>query len=207
MLDHQYIVGLTGGIGSGKTTIANRFIEKGIDVIDADDVAREVVFPGTVSLKAITQHFGNQYLNADGTLNRSMLREKVFSDDNAKQWLNNLLHPAIRESMLNQLSSAKSEYCILVAPLLIENDLTQFVDTVLVIDVKQETQIARTKMRDGSNEEIIKSIIASQVDRKTRLEKANFIIDNQDASLAEVEQQVNTLHTEFIKLAQMKNSR
>jgi dephospho-CoA kinase len=119
----QIIIGLTGGIGSGKTTIANMFATLGIDIIDADIIAREVVQPNSPALGQIKQHFGDKVIFADGNLNRALLREKIFSCNHEKKWLNDLLHPLIRQSITSQLEQATSPYCLLVAPLLIENKL------------------------------------------------------------------------------------
>jgi len=203
-MNNKYIVGLTGGIGSGKTTIANLFINKKIDVVDADEVARQVVEPGQPALAAIVEKFGDNILLADGSLNRPKLREKVFSDEQAKQWLNALLHPAIRHEMLEQLSNTKSVYCLLVAPLLLENGLERYVDQVLVIDVDEATQVDRTTKRDGSNEATIKSIISSQISREKRLAKADYIIRNQDCAVEKIQQQVDELYELFTQQAQNK---
>lgn len=203
-MNNKYIVGLTGGIGSGKTTIANLFIKKNIDVVDADEVARQVVEPGQPALAAIVEKFGDNILLADGSLNRPKLREKVFSDEQAKQWLNALLHPAIRHEMLEQLSNTKSVYCLLVAPLLLENGLEKYVDQVLVIDVDEATQVDRTTKRDGSSEATIKSIISSQISREKRLAKADYIIRNQDCAGEKIQQQVDELYELFTQQAQNK---
>ncbi|GLX85896.1 dephospho-CoA kinase [Thalassotalea loyana] len=203
-MNNKYIVGLTGGIGSGKTTIANLFINKKIDVVDADEVARQVVEPGQPALAAIVEKFGNNILLADGSLNRTQLREKVFSDEHAKQWLNALLHPAIRHEMLEQLSKTQSVYCLLVAPLLLENGLEKYVDNVLVIDVDEATQVNRTTKRDGSSEATIKSIISSQITREKRLAKADYIIRNQDCTVENIQQQVDELNQLFTQQAQSK---
>ncbi|QOL25890.1 dephospho-CoA kinase [Thalassotalea sp. LPB0316] len=206
-MSNKYIVGLTGGIGSGKTTIANRFIEKGIDVVDADEVARQVVEPGRPALTAIANHFGQDFIQANGSLNRTKLREKVFADEQAKLWLNQLLHPAIRQEMLAQLANSNSDYCLLVAPLLLENKLEQYVDTVLVIDVDEATQLARTANRDGSSEKTIKSIIASQISRKDRLARADHVIDNQHTDAKALATQIDKLDHLFTQQAAIKRAR
>ncbi|REL36591.1 dephospho-CoA kinase [Thalassotalea euphylliae] len=195
------IIGLTGGIGSGKTTVANYFANLGIDIIDADIVAREVVEPGTIGLTKITDHFGEQVLKTDGSLNREKLRQIVFTDSNAKQWLNQLLHPMIRTEIFTQLSKAKSPYKLLVAPLLIENGLDAQVDNVLVVDITEEQQLERTLKRDNSTPEVINNIISAQVSREERLAKADDVIDNSSANLADVEQQVHNLHKKYLSLA------
>lgn len=174
----RFIVGLTGGIGSGKTTVANQFAAQGASLIDADLVAREVVEPGSQGLKAIIGHFGDALLTADGQLNRAALRELVFSSAEHKAWLDSLLHPLIRQEMLRQTQQAEGDYVIWVVPLLFENQLDQLVDRTLVVDLPESVQLARTLKRDASSELIIKNIIASQIDRGSRLEKADDVIDN-----------------------------
>lgn len=198
----KYTVGLTGGIGSGKTTIMKMFEDIGIDCIDADQVAREVVEPGTQALAHIEAHFGSDFILSDGNLNRQLLRKKIFSDPDSKAWINNLLHPLIREQMIAQLSTAKSPYSILVAPLLLENKLTSMVDRVLVIDIPEAEQITRTCTRDNNSADQIKKIISSQIDRERRLSKADDIIDNHHQSLAEVQLQVAELHQTYLEFAE-----
>jgi len=198
----KLIIGLTGGIGSGKTTITNMFAAKHVDVIDADIIAREVVAPNTKALLAIKQYFGDSVILRDGQLNRPLLRNKVFSNDENKYWLNNLLHPLIREQIIARTHSAKSPYCLLVAPLLIENDLLNLVDRILVIDVSEQTQLTRTLNRDStsSTKEIL-AIIASQTSRDNRLKAAHDVIDNDVPNLKKVEEKVNTLHMKYFSLA------
>ncbi|CZF83556.1 Dephospho-CoA kinase [Grimontia celer] len=195
-----YVVGVTGGIGSGKTTVANLFAEKGIEVIDADVIARQVVEPGSEGLKAIAAKFGASMLNDDGTLNRGALREHVFSHPEDKEWLNGLLHPKIRHEMITQTAQAKSSYCLLVIPLLVENGLQSLCQRVLVVDVSEATQIARTTQRDQVPEEQVKSILAAQATREQRLEAANDVITNEDDSKV-LSQQIETLHHQYLALA------
>jgi len=198
----NYIVGLTGGIGSGKTTVANIFITLGIEVIDADIIAREVVQPNSEALKAIAKHFGNEYINSNGELNRALLRTRIFQNVNDKEWLNALLHPLINRQIKTKITLAKSFYCILVAPLLIENKLVNLVDRVLVIDVSEDTQLLRTLQRDTSTLSEIKSIIASQISRKERLNSAHDIIENNKLTLLEIRILVTKLHEQYLLLAQ-----
>ena len=195
------IVGLTGGIGSGKTTVSDKFLKLGIHVVDADIVAREVVEPGTSALNHIVQHFGSNILTKSGELNRTNLREIVFANPDEKAWLNALLHPLIRQEMFSQLHQASSPYSILVAPLLIENKLDKLVDRVLVIDVSKSTQIQRTCQRDGSSIEIVENIISSQVDRQGRLAAADDTIDNDNVSIDSLDEQINKLHLHYLSLA------
>lgn len=199
----KLVIGLTGGIGSGKTTITNYFGELGIEIIDADIIAREVVAVNSPALKAIAQHFGNDYLLADGQLNRALLRSRIFSNEADKQWLNNLLHPLIRHNIVEQTKEAKSEYCILVAPLLIENNLLELVDRVLIVDVSETTQIARTLLRDNSSEQEIKAIIASQTNRTARVNAADDIINNDNSPLSEIKTAVISLNEKYFALTKM----
>ncbi len=193
----KYIVGLTGGIGSGKTTVSNMFVELGVEVIDADIVARQVVAPNSEALAIIVEHFGQNILQKNGKLNRSALRSKIFSNDKEKQWLNALLHPLIRQNILNDLLLASGDYCILSAPLLLENNLQALVNRILVIDVSVATQISRTCQRDSSNQQEVNAIINSQISREKRLTFADNIINNESNDLNEVLTQVNALHKRY----------
>ncbi|OOH85474.1 dephospho-CoA kinase [Pasteurellaceae bacterium 15-036681] len=202
-----YIIGLTGGIGSGKSTVANLFEKLGVPIIDADIVARQVVEKGSPLLAQIANYFGSQILTENGELDRTALRQIIFADPTKKEWLNSLLHPAIREEMLKQLNSVPPPYALWVVPLLIENKLTEFCDRVLVVDVLPEIQLERTLKRDNSNEETIKNIIKAQVDRPTRLSYADDIIENNqplEQGLTLLEQQVNQLHQTYLTLAKQK---
>jgi len=195
----DFIIGLTGGIGSGKTTVSNMFAELGVDIIDADVVAREVVEPNSIALTAIENHFGAEYINAQKQLDRAKLRTRIFSNPEDKKWLNNLLHPLIRQSMVAQLSNAQSDYCILVAPLLLENGLNKLVGRVLVVDIDEKSQITRTVARDPSSQEEIKRIIASQMSRNDRINSADDIINNQNKDLEKIRQQVQRLNQQYLK--------
>ncbi|OOF37226.1 dephospho-CoA kinase [Rodentibacter heidelbergensis] len=205
-----YVVGLTGGIGSGKTTIANLFAELGVPIVDADLVAREIVAKGSPLLKQIVEHFGNNVLLENGELNRSALRQRVFSNEEEKNWLNNLLHPAIREAMLKQLSAQTSPYTLFVVPLLIENNLTELCQRILVVDVTPQTQLARAANRDQNNLEQIQRIMNAQVSREERLKWATDIINN-DKDLAEnlphLKQKVLELHRFYLQQAQASHVR
>lgn len=186
-------IGLTGGIGSGKTTVTNMFIALGIDVVDADIIAREVVAPGSHALNCIVDHFGADFKNQNGTLNRSLLRTKIFSNEDDKRWLNSLLHPLIRQTIISTLEACTSPYCLLVAPLLFENSLEKLVEQVIVVDVPTDVQLSRTLKRDTSSAVEIQSIIDSQISRELRLAKADYIIDNHVDDLTLVQQQVYEL--------------
>lgn len=193
------IIGLTGGIGSGKSTVAKLFIELGIDVVDADEVARQVVQPGQAALLEIEQYFGADIMD-NGTLNRSKLRQVIFQSETKKHWLNALLHPLIREAMLAQIRLAKSAYVILEAPLLFENNLTGYTQYNVVVDVQEKVQIERAMQRDSNSIEQIKAIIDAQITRDERLLKADYIIDNNCADRLSLQQQVKILHAQFISL-------
>ena len=203
-----YVVGLTGGIGSGKSTIAELFAELGVPVIDADLVARQVVEKGSPLLAEIAVHFGPEILLEDGALNRAALREKVFNHESEKQWLNQLLHPAIRHEMLRQLAAQRMPYCIFMVPLLIENKLTALCQRVLVVDVSEQTQLTRASQRDNNQLALIKNIMQSQVSRSERLQHADDVINN-DADLSEslpqLKQKVLGLHHLYLQLAEKFN--
>ena len=197
----MYVVAITGGIGSGKTTIANQFAALGIEVVDADLIAREVVAPGTPALAAITSHFGPEILTEQGLLDRRVLRERIFSDPAAKSWLNALLHPIIRSEMLRQCAAVSSPYCLLVVPLLVENRLTELADRVLVIDVDEATQIERTCHRDGVSREQAQAILASQASRSERLAMADDVLDNQSGTTETIRARILALHETYLAFA------
>lgn len=197
----MYVVAITGGIGSGKTTVANQFAALGIEVVDADLIAREVVEPGTPALAAIASHFGPGILDEQERLDRRALRERIFSDPAAKSWLNALLHPIIRSEMLRQCAAANSPYCLLVVPLLVENRLTELADRVLVIDVDEATQIERTCRRDGVNREQAQAILASQASRSERLAMADDVLDNQSGTTETIRERILALHETYLAFA------
>ncbi|MGO2008929.1 dephospho-CoA kinase [Vreelandella alkaliphila] len=174
------IIGLTGGIGSGKSTVARAFGELGIGWVDADDVAREVVAVGEPALAAIAEHFGTDVLNSDGTLNRPALRTIIFEDPAQRQWLESVTHPKVRERLLLHLDrlQAQSPYVLLVSPLLFESGQDKLVNRTLVIDVPESLQLARTLSRDGVSESQVRAILAAQLPRAERLAKGNDVIDN-----------------------------
>ena len=197
----MYVVAITGGIGSGKTTVANQFAALGIEVVDADLIAREVVAPGTPALAAIVNHFGAEMLTEQGLLDRRALRERIFSDPAAKSWLNALLHPIIRSEMLRQCAAVSSPYCLLVVPLLVENRLTELADRVLVIDVDEATQIERTCHRDGVSREQAQAILASQASRSERLAMADDVLDNQSGTTETIRERILALHETYLAFA------
>ena len=200
-----YVVGLTGGIGSGKSTIAELFAELGVPIVDADLVARQVVEKGSPLLAEIATHFGPEILLEDGALNRAALREKVFNHESEKQWLNQLLHPAIRHEMLQQLAAQRMPYCIFMVPLLIENKLTALCQRILVVDVSEQTQMTRASKRDNNQLALIKNIMQSQVSRSERLQHADDVINNDtdlSESLPQLKQKVLDLHHLYLQLAE-----
>ncbi|GLR76873.1 dephospho-CoA kinase [Aliivibrio sifiae] len=198
----SYVIAITGGIGSGKTTVADTFYKNhNIDLVDADVIAREVVEPNTIGLTKIIEHFGKSILLENGYLNRSELRQRIFSSPDEKKWLNDLLHPLIREEMLRQLSLAQSEYVILVVPLLVENQLQYLANRILVVDVLEQTQINRTVNRDKVNQEQVKAILASQASRAERLAIADDIIKN-DHNIHDLDNEIALLHNKYLLLSQ-----
>ncbi|MEZ8652517.1 MULTISPECIES: dephospho-CoA kinase [Vibrio] len=200
------IIGLSGGIASGKTTVANLFNEHfNIDIVDADIVAREVVAVGSDGLKQITDHFGEAILLEDGALNRSKLRELIFSDPTEKQWLNDLLHPMIRNKIDSDLSKVTSPYGLLVAPLLVENQMQGMADRVLIVDVPTEVQIERTMSRDNVSREQVASILKSQASREQRLAVADDVIKNHTKN-QELLPQITDLHQKYLAISTVDGS-
>ncbi|EMB9228273.1 dephospho-CoA kinase [Vibrio harveyi] len=201
-----FVIGLTGGIASGKTTVANLFKQQfKIDIVDADIVAREVVEPGTPGLNAIIEHFGTDIVRDDQTLDRAKLREKIFSNPEAKAWVNGLLHPMIREKMIEDLEQVTSDYALLVVPLLVENKLDSLCDRVLVVDVEPQTQISRTVKRDNVSEEQAKAILASQASREQRLALADDVVKNNPDD-PDLLLQITDLHEKYLAMCK-KNLR
>lgn len=193
------IVGLTGGIGSGKSTVAKAFKALGIDSVDADYASRAVVEPGMPALKAIEEHFGPELILADGGLDRAALRSIIFADAQQKVWLETLLHPLIRDWILTQLQASLADcpYVILESPLLFETDQHQLVSTVLLVDVPVALQIERATARDGNTPEQIQRIIDAQMSREDKRSKADFVFDN---SMGEdsIASRVLQLHQQFL---------
>ncbi|ATH78942.1 MULTISPECIES: dephospho-CoA kinase [Halomonadaceae] len=196
------IIGLTGGIGSGKSTVARAFGELGAGWVDADDIAREVVMPGEPALAAITQRFGQQILDADGGLNRAALRQIVFSDPEQRRWLESETHPRIRERLQLRLKelALNSPYVLLVSPLLFESGQDALAQRTLVVDVPEALQLSRTLARDGVSEAQVRAILAAQLSRQERLSRAHDVIDN-SGSLEHLQHQVVTLHRRYSTIA------
>ncbi|MDK2777842.1 MAG: dephospho-CoA kinase [Pseudomonadota bacterium] len=196
----MWILGLTGGIGSGKTAASDFFAAQGITVVDADIVAREVVEPGQPAWQAIREHYGEQALLPDQSLNRPWLREKVFADTEERRWLENQTHPRIRASIIRQLQQATSPYSILVSPLLFESGQSQLTSRTLLIDVPSALQIERASHRDQNNEEQIRRIIAAQMSREERCRLADDIADN-SKDLEHLYHQLRQFHSAYLGYA------
>ncbi len=195
-----YRIGLTGGIASGKSTVSELFAQHGVEVIDADQIAREVVAPGQPGLAAVVEAFGPEVLTEGGTLDRQALRKLVFDDPERRARLEQILHPRIRELMAQRARVAHSPYCILAIPLLVENDLMDQVDRVLVVDVDVETQRERLKWRDGSTDKEIEAILKAQTGRAERLTHADDVIEN-SGTLEDLAAQVGRLHHYYLAVA------
>jgi len=196
----MFVVGLTGGIGSGKTAVSRRFEALGVPVVDADVVARQVVEPGSPALERIREHFSEGVLTADGQLDRAALRRQVFARPEDRAWLEALLHPLIGQRMQEELDRADGPYALLVSPLLVERGSRDLCHRVLVVDVPEALQLQRTMARDGSDAQTIERIMAAQASREQRLAVADDLIDNRgdEASLTA---QVNALHRQYLRCA------
>ncbi len=190
------IIGLTGGIGSGKSTTSNAFEQLGIPIIDADLIAHKIILEPQV-LSKITAHFGTDTLHKDNKLNRTKLRTLIFKDLNKKKWLESLLHPLIRKSITKALAEASGPYVILSAPLLLETNLDQLTHRVLVLDIPETLQIERTCHRDGCNPSLVQSIIKQQISRQQRLAKADDILYNH-LDVPHLIEQVQQLHSQYL---------
>lgn len=193
-------IGLTGGIGSGKSTVGDHFLKLGVPVIDADQIAHQLVEPGQPALAKIILHFGKDIVDADGRLDRARLRQLVFSDAGQRKVLEAILHPLVGEEMQRRASTLHDPYCVLSIPLLLENGLDKEVDRVLVVDTTPQLQLARAAQRDAASRENIQAIIASQIDRQSRLEAADDIIHN-DGDIPSLLAQVNELHAKYLLMA------
>lgn len=199
----MFVVGLTGGIASGKSLVSSHFEERGIAVVDADVIAHEIVEPGSPGLQEVIDRFGCQFLREDGSLDRAALREHVFGDSSLRKDLESILHPRIRERMFQHAANARTPYVILAVPLLVEGGLDSHVDRVLVVDVSEDVQRMRLANRDGGSPEQIDAILKSQCSRETRLQHADDIIDN-NGSREEIVPQVDRLHQQYLELAKAR---
>ena len=195
-------IGLTGGIASGKSTVAELFADRGVAVVDTDIIARDVVQPGQPALDEIRADFGAAVLNADGTLDRVAMRQQIFADDDARQRLEAILHPRIRQETMRQVAAASGDYVLIVVPLLTESPLKNQVDRILVVDCDESTQIERLLARDTETEDQARRILAAQVSREQRLAIADDVIHN-DTSIAATSSQVSALHDTYMALAHL----
>ncbi|NUT89460.1 dephospho-CoA kinase [Pseudomonas corrugata] len=194
-----WILGLTGGIGSGKSAAAQHFIDLGVHVVDADHAARWVVEPGRPALAKIAEHFGPDVLQADGTLDRAALRKLIFENADERRWLEALLHPLIADEIAHHLAQARSPYAILVSPLLIESGQYAMTQRILVIDAPEQLQIERTLQRDQISEQQVQAILKAQSSRQDRLSHADDVVVN-DRDLAWLHSEVERLHHSYLTL-------
>ncbi|MDF0729197.1 dephospho-CoA kinase [Pseudomonas entomophila] len=194
-----WILGLTGGIGSGKSAAAERFVELGVHLVDADQAARWVVEPGRPALTSIVERFGAGVLLDDGQLDRAALRQLIFADPAQRRWLEELLHPLIGQEIFSYLAKAESPYAVYVSPLLIESGQYRKTQRILVIDVPQEVQVQRTLLRDNTSEAQVQAILKAQLAREERLRHADDVVVN-DRDLAWLHEQVDRLHHFYLTL-------
>lgn len=199
----KLIIGLTGGIGSGKTAASDWFANQGIDIVDADVVARIVVEPGQPALAEIKTTFGDWTLQADGSLDRAALRQHIFSHPEARQQLEAITHPRIRQEIIRQLQASTSSYSMLVSPLLIESKQHELVARILLIDVPEHLQLSRASLRDSQSSEAIARIMAVQIPRLQRQTHADDIVIN-DGDLNHLYAQLEILHSSYLSLARQR---
>ena len=200
-MNHRLRIGLTGGIASGKSTVAQRFTQLGVPVIDADESARTVVAPGTPGLAQVVKRFGSDTIAAGGELDRRALRELVFKDPALRRDLESILHPLIRADMEQQAATAVGPYLVMAIPLLIEGGSRDRVDRILVVDVEEAVQMKRLMDRDGCSLDQARAILASQASRAARLEAANDVLVN-SATVTELQRAVDHLHQQYLQLAE-----
>ncbi|MCH1493194.1 MAG: dephospho-CoA kinase [Luminiphilus sp.] len=197
------VIGITGGIGSGKSAVTQRLEAHGITVVDADFVARQVVEPGRPALKAISAHFGAEILHPDGSLDRAALRKIVFENPTEREWLESITHPAIRDEIGRQIANATSPYVVLSSPLLLEAGQSDFADYVVVVDVPEAVQIMRTRARDNNDEALVRKIMAAQLPRDERIARGDEVINN-EGSLEDLHQRVDALHQRLLARSQQR---
>ncbi len=196
----RFAVGLTGGAGSGKTTVSNLFRDLGVDIVDADEISRELVSRGSPLLSQILDHFGQEVTDVTGGLDRRALRVRIFRDAGAKSWLESLLHPAIREEIQRHIETGSAPYVIVVVPLLVESGAYEFVNRMLIVDAPEDAQVARLRRRDDISLELAKQMLAAQASRRQRLDRADDVIDN-NMSLSNLAARVRTLHETYLQMA------
>ncbi len=193
------IVGLTGGIGSGKSAAANFFVELGVDLIDADDLSKNVLNKNSKGYELFINEFGEQYLDNDKNIDRDLLRKTIFNDSNKKNKLENIIHPQVRSGIEEFIRTSKSDYCIVVVPLIYETRSSSYYDRILVIDCDEEIQINRSAIRDNTENKEIKKIISKQASREERLSIADDVILN-NRTLDSLKEEVIKLHKKYIKI-------
>ncbi|MBA3981553.1 MAG: dephospho-CoA kinase [Alcanivorax sp.] len=196
----MFVVGLTGGIGSGKTAASDYLASLGITVVDADLASRVIVEPGQPALAAIEAHFGAEVIAADGTLDRRALRERVFADPEQRKALEAITHPAIGAEIMRQLQASRSPYTVLVSPLLLETSQHRMAQRILLIDVPEALQVARTTSRDEVPAAQVEAIMAAQMPREEKRARADDIVVN-DGDLSHLQAQLDTLHARYLEMA------
>ncbi len=197
-------IALTGGIGSGKSTVSSKFHELGVPIIDSDEISRDIVKPDKPGLKLIIEEFGTKILTDAGTLDRKKLRNIIFNDDNAKNKLEKILHPVIYKEIEKQISKVNYPYCITVIPLLIETQAMNLFDRVIVVETIENIQLQRASRRDATSSENIEKIIKSQASKEERLKYADDVINN-DLTIQELDKTVLELHEKYLKLSSHDN--
>ena len=195
------IIGLTGGIGSGKSVASDKFKSLGITIVDADVASRTVVEPGKPALKEIEDHFGSGIITAEGKLDRNKLREIIATDAKERKWLESVLHPKIGEQITKEISESTSVYTLFVAPLLLETNSQEMCSRVVVVDVPKDVQIRRTAKRDKVSPNQVEQMVAAQMEREKRLEKADDVLLN-SGTIEDLEKQVEELHKKYIQMVE-----
>jgi len=193
-------IGLTGGIGSGKSSAAAMFARRGVPVIDADEIAKQLVAPGQPAYERIIQRFGKEFVDANGFIDRGRLRRHVFGDPASRRELEAILHPRVRQQIQRQLRALRAPYCVIVIPLIFEANQQDLVDRILVIDAAEDTQVQRVAARSSLTEDEIRKIIAAQIGRNVRLRQAHDVITN-EGELEQLEERVDAFHTRYLDLA------
>lgn len=197
------VIGLTGGIGSGKTTAAHLFAKHGVPVIDADAIARDITQPGLPAYDAILSRYSAVILQDNRSLNRDLLRKIIFTDPAERAWLEKLLHPIIRQRMEESIKGLSAPYCIVVIPLLVESGPYPFIDRILVIDTPESKQLERVAVRDQTKSQQVEAILLTQAPRQQRLEAANDVIMN-EGTLTELAMRIDLMHQAYLQLAREK---
>ena len=195
------IIGLTGGIGSGKSVASDKFKSLGITIVDADVASRTVVEPGKPALKEIEDHFGSGIITAEGKLDRNNLREIIATDPEERKWLESVTHPKIGEQITKEISESTSVYTLFVAPLLLETNSQEMCSRIIVVDVPKDVQIQRTAKRDKVSSNQVEQMVAAQMKREKRLEKADDVLLN-NGTIEDLEKQVEELHKKYIQMAE-----